>query len=195
MGCTLCPQGRIKHALRVSPGSDQRTGRSLPCVEASPSFCVPPHWWSQGPRWPRTGPRSGASAFEPADAALAAIAVGGQPDWYSKPGNNGLADLAATVGCSEARPRAIDTNLAWTLDAVGVDQVRVDITKFSRGFANGEFLTTGALAADAQEAFFADAQPGIYYYWRLLASVAGEWTLAANGRFEAPICPFDEAKE
>ena len=39
------------------------------------------------------------------------------------------------------------------------------------------------------------AEPGLFYYWRLLVGSTDGWALAANGRFEAPICPFDEVAE
>jgi hypothetical protein len=136
------------------------------------------------------------TTFTPAGGAAAAIAIAGAPPHYERATTDGRSTLLATPACSETRPRAIDVPLAWAVEDAAVEQVRIDITRFGAGFANGSYLTSGSLPGRAGEALFADAEPGIFYYWRLLTRPAGAdaWKLAANGRFEAPICPFDEVE-
>jgi hypothetical protein len=135
-------------------------------------------------------------AFAKADGAATALETTSQPAHYETASSNGSADLTVVAECSETRPRAADVTFRWTMPRGAAEAARLDLTMFARGFANGDYLTSGVLDATTErEIFFAEADPGIYYYWRLLTRGPDGWAVAANGRFEAPVCPFDSAIE
>lgn len=135
------------------------------------------------------------SQFVPADEAAIEVEITAEPTYYDNAWSDGRTELSAVTACSDTRPRKSDVVLGWRITGGGADAVRVDITRFGRGFADGKFLTSGVRGAAERELYFADAEPGLYYYWRVLRRGADSWVVAANGRFEAPICPRDGVVE
>lgn len=136
------------------------------------------------------------SAFAPPDAVAAAIELVSEPASYEVAASDGHIEASASAVCSDARPREIDVTLEWEVEGgAGADARRVDISMFGNGFHSGRYLTSGVLPEARREVRFDGAEPGIYYYWRVLSSTADGWVVSANGRFEAPICAVDLVKE
>jgi hypothetical protein len=119
-------------------------------------------------------------------------AILGAPSTYEKPAAESHVTLAARARCSEARPRAADVTLSWTVRREVPTVARVDLTEFRDGFQSGRFVTLGELADAEGRTEFPDGRAGLNYYWRLLVRTADGWAWAANGRFDVPICPKDE---
>ena len=133
-------------------------------------------------------------AFRPVDASAAPTLVGGEPAHYESPGDDGRTRLVAEAVCSQTRLGTIEVTLGWETEAAS-DAWRVDVSMFGNGFRTGRYLTSDTLPAARGEVDFDQAEPGIYYYWRLLGRGADQWTLRGHGRFEAPICPVDRIEE
>jgi len=133
--------------------------------------------------------------FRAAGAADASVTTLFAPASYEVPFHDAFTAMHADARCSRFIPRGIDVNLTWSSGRAGGEAFRVDITPFSDGFEKGTYLTSGERPAFVKELFFAEAQPGIDYYWRLLTKTPAGWVVGGAGRFDAPICPVDEGKE
>ncbi len=101
--------------------------------------------------------------------------------------------LESAVRCSETKVRTAVVTLRWQAGAVSGGSQRIDISKLRDGFATGRYETTPRLPREQAAAGVEGAEPGINYYWRVLSEVAGGWTSSPIGRFEVPVCPWDEA--
>ena len=134
------------------------------------------------------------AAALPVDLQRAAEPILGAPQSYEKGVQTPDAQLAVDARCSRARVRKSDVTLQWTVTRAGTTALRVDLTDLSDGFATGKYVTA-ELAADETRFEFADASPGINYYWRVLTKSNEGWTFVGSGRFDAPICPKDEEVE
>lgn len=135
------------------------------------------------------------AAALPVDLKTSAEPVLAQPMSYEKGVLTPDAHLTVQARCSRARARKSDVTLQWTVTRADAAALRVDITEFSDGFATGKFLTSGVLDPRESTFEFADASPGINYYWRVLVKTQEGWTFAGSGRFDAPICPKDDEEE
>ena len=134
--------------------------------------------------------------FAEADAATLWIELLAEPLSYDTPRNDKRTTIEATATCSSSRPRGIDVVLSWHVGLPGKESHRVDLTMFRDGFATGRYLTSGELAVTtSSDLLFEGALPGIYYYWRVLTNTSEGWIVSGNGRFDSPICPFDEVLE
>ncbi len=129
--------------------------------------------------------------FRPMDGSETQVVVTSEPSHYEQPTDDGRTHLAAVAACSETRLGTIEVTLGWEAEGAGSDTWRVDVSAFGTGFATGRYLTSDALPGSRREIDFAGAEPGLFYYWRLLGREGEDWVLRANGRFEAPICPVD----
>jgi hypothetical protein len=135
------------------------------------------------------------AAAMPADGTTMTARILGEPRSYARAAADLSTQLSVTAHCSKERPRAADINLGWSTTRAGITALRVDITAVRDGFAMGKFVTSGELAPGARTFEFPDGRPGVYYYWRLLTKTEEGWVYAANGRFDAPICPWDGDEE
>jgi len=135
------------------------------------------------------------AAALPVDVKTSAEPVLAQPVSYEKGVLTPDAQLTVDARCSRTRVRAADVTLQWTVTRAGTTALRVDLTDLSDGFATGKYVTSGVLEAGETKFEFADALPGINYYWRVLAKTAQGWTFVGSGRFDGPICPKDEDEE
>ena len=165
-------------------------------------MAVCPPRLSPGPRTKPLPIRAAAAnpppvvVFAEADAAAQGIELLAEPPSYDAPTSDERTTIEATATCSSTRPRGIDVVLSWRVDLPGKESHRVDLTMFRDGFATGRYLTSGELAnTTSSDLLFEGALPGIYYYWRVLTNTSEGWIVSGNGRFDAPICPFDEAPE
>jgi len=132
--------------------------------------------------------------FVEADAPARAVHLVAEPASYDLPFSDGSTAIVADSRCSPLVPRGIEVGLRWDVKHKEVEALRVDITDLRDGFDEGRFLTSGERPAAEKAIGFDQAQPGIAYYWRLLAKTAEGWTVAASGRFDAPICSVDESE-
>ncbi len=114
-------------------------------------------------------------------------------------------ELSAAAGCHSTKHRAALVALSWRPASAGSDGVppegskwglvadqRVELTKFRDGFRTGRFQASRQLAAAAESVAVDSPETGINYYWRVLTLTAQGWAPSATGRFEVPICPWDE---
>lgn len=137
----------------------------------------------------------GPVEFVVPDAAALGIELAFEPASYDRASSDELTTLSGSGRCSKTRLRGIDLTLEWSVERPEVDGHRVDLSKFATGFARGEYLTSGERSAAERGLIFEGAEPGVYYYWRLLTRTGGGWRVSGAGRVEAPICPADEVYE
>ncbi|MEM1178080.1 MAG: hypothetical protein AAGM22_07045 [Acidobacteriota bacterium] len=105
-------------------------------------------------------------------------------------------EMLAEPRCGDVVPRRTLVDLSWDAGAsaapgAALTQMRVDISKLPEGFASGRFETTGAFAADRRAVTVPEAEPGVRYYWRVLAADAEGWGSSDVRRFRAPVCKAD----
>ena len=140
--------------------------------------------------------------FVEADANAAAIELLAEPASYVRPTHDEFTELGAAGECSSTRMRGIDVTLRWEVTRSQVEAHRIDITMFHDGFKTGRYLTSGerpvasgARSATQGQLLFETAEPGLYYYWRLLTKTPAGWVVSGSGRFDSPTCPVDMVPE
>jgi hypothetical protein len=125
--------------------------------------------------------------FAPAAPAQAAIQLAPE-------GTGGAAvDLSADTSCSTTVVRTSIIELRWNASAGPSGVQRIDISKFWDGFQNGRYESSRILPAQQSSASWEGAEPGIHYYWRVLTQAGSIWIPSITERFEAPVCPWDQA--
>ncbi len=134
---------------------------------------------------------AGDHTFKAADAKALAIQIISEPENYDRQMALGGAVIKAQARCSTLVPRGIDVTLFWEVKQADAKAYRVDITEFRDGFAKGRFLTSGERPPAERVLPFEDAQPGLYYYWRVLTSTDAGWVVSGAGRFDSPVCASD----
>lgn len=133
--------------------------------------------------------------FVEPDAETVAVELLAEPASYDRPSSDAFTELEAVGQCSRTKPRGIEVTLGWEVTRSPIEAHRIDITMFRDGFAKGRYVTSGERPAAERQLIFDAAGAGGYYYWRLLTKTPQGWVVSGTGRFEAPICPFDEAPE
>jgi hypothetical protein len=118
-----------------------------------------------------------------------------EPAGYSRPAADPYTTLTVHARCSPTRRRAADVTLGWSTTRPGVTALRVEITDRRDGFAKDKLVTSVELPPGERTFEFPNGLAGAYYYWRLLVKTEQGWAYAANGRFDAPICPSDKDEE
>lgn len=133
--------------------------------------------------------------FVAPDAAAVGIELAFEPASYDRPSNDSFTQLRGDGRCSTTRIGGIDVELNWEVKRPEVEAHRVDVSMFFDGFASGNFLTSAERPGTERGLVFEQAEPGIYYYWRLLTRTAEGWRVSGAGRVEAPVCPVDKVYE
>jgi hypothetical protein len=106
-------------------------------------------------------------------------------------------DLRAEAVCSDTRLGTAVATLSWSLPA-GQEQVealRVDVTAFREGFRTEQFETIAVLPPSQNSVEWDQGEPGINYYWRVLARTPRGWIASEIARYKVPICPVDFQRE
>lgn len=134
---------------------------------------------------------AGDHTFKPPDAKALAIQIISEPESYDLPFALPDTVMKAQARCSTVVPRGIDVMLHWDVKQADAKAYRVDITELRDGFAKGRFLTSGERPPAERLLPFEDAQPGLYYYWRVLTSSDAGWVVSGAGRFDSPVCASD----
>jgi hypothetical protein len=140
-------------------------------------------------------PAAGKGEFSPADATARGVQLRSEPASYEKPIRDGSTEMAAHARCSSVVPRQIDVTVTWHVERKDAQAHRVDVTSFSDGFTRGSYLTSGERQVSVAQLPFEDAEPGIFFYWRVLTKTPEGWVVSGTGRFEAPICPADDEEK
>jgi hypothetical protein len=136
-----------------------------------------------------------AAATATLDARKPVERILAEPASYDRAATDPFTRLTVNARCSEERRRASDVTLGWSTTRAGIRALRVDISKFRDGFATGKLVSSVELAPGERTFEFLGGKAGTYYYWRLLTKTEEGWVYAANGRFDAPICPSDDGEE
>ena len=137
---------------------------------------------------------SGHLFVEP-DAAALALELVSEPANYDRPASDEFTVLQGVGECSRTEFRGIVAAFGWEVTRAQIEAFRIDVSLFRDGFKAGRYLTSGELAVAERQLVFEDAQPGMYYYWRLLTKTPEVWIVSGHGRLETPVCPVDEVHE
>ncbi len=134
-------------------------------------------------------------SFVAPDAGILTLELLSEPASYDRPTSDAFTVLEGVGLCSRTKLRGIDVALGWEVTRSQAAAHRIDITMFRDGFKTGRYLTSGERPAAERQLSFEAAQPGMYYYWRLLTKTPEGWVVSGTDRFETPVCPVDEVRQ
>ena len=119
-----------------------------------------------------------------------------QQEPEQKTGPSNATDLQVSAECSKTEPGTRVARFTWKVAREPGKTQRVDITPFRDGFEKeGKYQTVAQLAAKDSSAEWKGGEPGVNYYWRVLALTGEGWVPSETGRYSAPICPVDTVRE
>lgn len=122
--------------------------------------------------------------YEPGETELGILPLG-------TPGS--ASQLEAVAGCHETKARTALVALRWSTEGTQAGAaLRVDVSKLRDGFSTRRFSMTRVLPGATDAVALESAEPGVNYYWRVLATTPDGWVSSPVERFEVPVCPFDE---